>query len=101
GQVDGGCTAHFSRPAGFPPAFFYGPAGTPTRPGGPPRPAPPDRRPKAVKEAADPLTKLVSILREVWPVAYVSLYRKWRPRLFSDVVGQQHVVRTLSNALGE
>src|SRR5690606_39408246 len=34
-------------------------------------------------------------------VAYVSLYRKWRPRLFSDVVGQQHVVRTLSNALGE
>lgn len=34
-------------------------------------------------------------------MAYVSLYRKWRPRLFSDVVGQQHVVRTLSNALSE
>ena len=34
-------------------------------------------------------------------MAYVSLYRKWRPRRFSDVIGQQHVVRTLSNALSE
>lgn len=34
-------------------------------------------------------------------MAYVSLYRKWRPRLFADVVGQKHVVRTLSNALSE
>lgn len=34
-------------------------------------------------------------------MAYVSLYRKWRPRLFSDVIGQKHVVRTLSNALSE
>ncbi|MGH7141563.1 MAG: DNA polymerase III subunit gamma/tau, partial [Minisyncoccia bacterium] len=25
--------------------------------------------------------------------------RKWRPRAFSDVVGQQHVLRTLSNAI--
>ncbi len=27
------------------------------------------------------------------------LYRKWRPRLWTEVVGQDHVVRTLSNAV--
>jgi len=32
-------------------------------------------------------------------VAYLSLYRKWRPQSFDDVVGQEHVVRTLKNAL--
>jgi DNA polymerase-3 subunit gamma/tau len=28
-----------------------------------------------------------------------ALYRKWRPRTFEEIVGQQHVVRTLRNAL--
>jgi len=28
-----------------------------------------------------------------------ALYRKWRPRTFEEVVGQEHVVRTLRNAL--
>lgn len=28
-----------------------------------------------------------------------TLYRKYRPQTFSEVVGQQHIVRTLSNAL--
>ena len=28
-----------------------------------------------------------------------ALYRKWRPQSFEDVVGQEHVVRTLRNAL--
>jgi DNA polymerase-3 subunit gamma/tau len=28
-----------------------------------------------------------------------ALYRKWRPQTFNDVVGQEHVVRTLRNAL--
>jgi DNA polymerase-3 subunit gamma/tau len=28
-----------------------------------------------------------------------ALYRKWRPRNFDEVVGQEHVVRTLRNAL--
>ncbi|MBR1779317.1 MAG: DNA polymerase III subunit gamma/tau [Clostridia bacterium] len=28
---------------------------------------------------------------------YQALYRKWRPKLFSDVVGQDHVTRTLQN----
>ncbi len=32
-------------------------------------------------------------------MGYQSLYRKWRPQTFSDVVGQHHVVQTLSNAL--
>lgn len=30
---------------------------------------------------------------------YVSLYRKWRPSRFSEVVGQDHVVRALANAV--
>lgn len=32
-------------------------------------------------------------------MAYTALYRKWRPRFFREVVGQDHVVRTLLNAL--
>lgn len=32
-------------------------------------------------------------------MAYISLYRKWRPQAFSDVVGQPHIVRTLQNSL--
>ncbi|QPT40652.1 DNA polymerase III subunit tau [Oligella ureolytica] len=30
---------------------------------------------------------------------YLALARKWRPRKFSELVGQEHVVRALSNAL--
>jgi DNA polymerase-3 subunit gamma/tau len=32
-------------------------------------------------------------------MAVQALYRKWRPRTFDQVVGQEHVVRTLRNAL--
>lgn len=32
-------------------------------------------------------------------MTYVVLARKWRPMLFEDVVGQEHVTRTLMNAL--
>jgi len=32
-------------------------------------------------------------------MAFLSLYRKYRPRNFEDLVGQQHVVKTLKNAL--
>jgi DNA polymerase-3 subunit gamma/tau len=32
--------------------------------------------------------------------AYQVLARKWRPQTFDDVVGQDHVVRTLRNAIG-
>jgi len=32
-------------------------------------------------------------------VAYISLYRKYRSQTFSDLIGQDHVVRTLQNAI--
>jgi DNA polymerase III subunit gamma/tau len=32
-------------------------------------------------------------------MSYQVIARKWRPRMFADVVGQQHVTRTLSNAI--
>lgn len=32
-------------------------------------------------------------------MAYLALARKWRPKAFSEVVGQSHVVRALTNAL--
>jgi DNA polymerase-3 subunit gamma/tau len=32
-------------------------------------------------------------------MAYQSLYRKWRPQTFGAMVGQEHVARTLSNAV--
>ena len=31
--------------------------------------------------------------------AYISLYRRWRPQRFSEVVGQEEIVRTLRNAV--
>jgi DNA polymerase-3 subunit gamma/tau len=34
-------------------------------------------------------------------VTYVSLYRKYRPQTFTEVVGQEHVTRTIVNALDE
>lgn len=34
-------------------------------------------------------------------MSYVSLYRKHRPATFDDVVGQQHVVRALKNAIDD
>ena len=32
---------------------------------------------------------------------YRVLARKWRPQVFEDVLGQEHVVRTLKNAIGQ
>ncbi|MED3649566.1 DNA polymerase III subunit gamma/tau [Heyndrickxia sporothermodurans] len=32
-------------------------------------------------------------------MSYQALYRVWRPQIFEDVVGQEHVTRTLQNAL--
>ncbi len=36
---------------------------------------------------------------EVVLISYTALYREWRPQGFDQVVGQQHVVRTLTNAI--
>jgi DNA polymerase-3 subunit gamma/tau len=30
-------------------------------------------------------------------IGYVALYRKYRPQLFSEVVGQEHITKTLKN----
>lgn len=32
-------------------------------------------------------------------MTYISLYRKWRPQAFSGLVGQDHITRTLANAI--
>ncbi len=34
-------------------------------------------------------------------MAHQSLYRKYRPQTFDDIVGQRHITRTLRNAVGE
>lgn len=34
-------------------------------------------------------------------MAYISLYRKYRPQSFSEVIGQRHVTDTLANAVAE
>ena len=30
---------------------------------------------------------------------YQSIYRKWRPQSFEDIVGQKHITQTLKNAI--
>ena len=37
--------------------------------------------------------------RRIWRMSYLVLARKYRPRNFSEMVGQEHVVQALSNAL--
>ena len=32
-------------------------------------------------------------------MSYISFYRKWRPQTFSEVIGQEHIVKTLQNAI--
>ena len=32
-------------------------------------------------------------------MAYVSLYRRYRPNEFSSMIGQQHIIRTLKNQI--
>ncbi|WP_407305999.1 DNA polymerase III subunit gamma/tau [Desulfosporosinus sp. SB140] len=32
-------------------------------------------------------------------MAYLALYREWRPKTFRDIVGQEHITQTLMNAL--
>ena len=34
-------------------------------------------------------------------MSYLVLARKYRPRTFAELVGQEHVVKTLSNAIAE
>ena len=48
-----------------------------------------------------PRTSIITIILddEASPVSYQVLARKWRPRTFAELVGQEHVVRPLVNAL--
>jgi len=32
-------------------------------------------------------------------MSYTALYRKWRPTTFDNVVGQDHIVKTLKNQI--
>ena len=34
-------------------------------------------------------------------MSYVSFYRKWRPQTFSEIVGQEYVVKTLQNSISK
>ncbi|MBW7477756.1 DNA polymerase III subunit gamma/tau [Paenibacillus oenotherae] len=34
-------------------------------------------------------------------MAHIALYRSWRPQTFRDMVGQQHIIQTLQNAIRE
>ncbi|WP_339060723.1 DNA polymerase III subunit gamma/tau [Tepidibacillus marianensis] len=34
-------------------------------------------------------------------MAYLALYRAWRPQKFEDVIGQKHIIKTLQNSLKE
>ena len=40
-----------------------------------------------------------SRFNECFPLSYLVLARKWRPKKFSDTVGQEHVLQALINAL--
>ena len=43
--------------------------------------------------------RVLSFVSPVSQAAYQVIARKWRPQTFDDVVGQDHVVRTLRNAI--
>ena len=37
--------------------------------------------------------------RKELPMAYLALYREWRPQTFGEIIGQEHITRTLKNAV--
>lgn len=39
--------------------------------------------------------------KKVPQMEHIALYRAWRPQSFQDTVGQQHIIRTLQNAIRE
>ncbi|RME11750.1 MAG: DNA polymerase III subunit gamma/tau [Ardenticatenia bacterium] len=45
------------------------------------------------------MLRLVRLSKEGSPMARQALYRKWRSQTFDEIVGQEHVTRTLKNAL--
>ena len=60
--------------------------------------APPCLNPNTAWNGPAPITHMTDLFRtEASPA--IALARKWRPRVFADLKGQQHVVQALSNAL--
>ena len=53
-----------------------------------------------LEAALDPAGFVVFSMRE-WCMQYTSLYRRYRPRRFSEIRGQDHVVAALRNAVKE
>ncbi len=51
------------------------------------------------KRVHDQISSYAQILAPGWDMAYVSLYRKYRSQTFDDVMGQDHVTKTLQNAI--
>ena len=47
-----------------------------------------------------PFLPAASIFQEVCSM-YQALYRKWRPKVFSDVIGQEHITETLKKQVAE
>jgi DNA polymerase-3 subunit gamma/tau len=45
------------------------------------------------------IEKEKQINRKEFPMAYLALYREWRPRTFGEIIGQEHITRTLKNAV--
>ena len=67
-------------------------------------PTPPTRTPTPPKQShrdAQNRARLVTRPDYYGPMAYVSLYRKYRPQTFSEILGQEHVSSTLANAITE
>src|SRR6476661_4802656 len=46
-----------------------------------------------------PCARVFSVFRFPPPMSYLVLARKWRPQTFDDMTGQEHVVRTVANAI--
>jgi len=44
---------------------------------------------------------ITSLYNQTFRMSYQVLARKYRPQKFSDVIGQEHVTRTLQNAIGQ
>src|SRR5512146_1010127 len=65
-----------------------------------PRPSPPlpKTRSPGVFSCAESVI-LITYNRIFSPMAYQVLARKYRPQRFSEVIGQEHVTRTLKNAI--
>ena len=39
------------------------------------------------------------LMTEETDMAHQAIYRKWRPTTFDDIVGQEHITRTLKNQI--